>query len=327
MKFSRHSENTGRTLSKLIPKYLDSRGVIVEYQGGAPMITALIAEKWDHIFFTGSVSVGRTVYQAAAKNLTPVTLELGGKNPCVVDKEVDVALAARRIAFGKFFNAGQTCIAPDFLLVHKEIEKEFTEALVKTIKQFYGEDPQKSESFPRIISKQHVERLQKLFSQGDVVCGGKVDVQDRYVAPTILRNVKLDGELMSDEIFGPVLPIIVVDSMEIALDFIRPRPLPLAFYFYSSNTKTQEKMLEGTRSGDATINDCLVHFTNSNLPFGGVGESGLGAYHGHRTFECFSHERGVVFSTSNAWLDVPLRYPPYGGTTQTLVDKVTRSGW
>jgi acyl-CoA reductase-like NAD-dependent aldehyde dehydrogenase len=291
------------------------------------MIKALNAQKWDHVFFTGSVSVGRIVYEAAAKNLTPVTLELGGKNPTIIDSDVDIYLAAKRICWGKFWNAGQTCIAPDYVLVHKSIEKSFLEECVKVIKQFYGEDPQQSESFARIISKDHTKRLAKLFEQGKVVCGGKIDEATRYVAPTILTEVKLDGELMNDEIFGPVLPVIPVDSIDAAIEFLDSRPLPLALYFFGASSKTQEKVLANTRSGAAGMNDVLLHFTNSGLPFGGVGESGTGAYHGKRTFNTFVHERAVLFSTTKNWLDLPLRYPPFSSTTKTIVDKVTRSGW
>jgi len=278
-------------------------------------------------FFTGSVSVGQIVYQAAAKQLCSVTLELGGKNPTIVDKDVDVTLAAKRIAWGKFWNAGQTCIAPDYIVIDKSIESSFITAMKNVIQQFYGEDPQKSVSFARIISKQHTQRLSKLFSQGEVVCGGKFDVEDKYISPTVLRNVDLESELMKDEIFGPVLPIIVVDNMDAAIEFVSSRPEPLALYYFGNDPKTQEKILANTKSGGAVVNDVLIHFVNKELPFGGVGYSGVGSYHGHRTFDVFTYERAVVFSTGKKYLDLPLRYPPYTPGVQYVVNMVTRSGW
>jgi len=327
LKLSRHSANVGKTLEKLVHKYLDRRCIVAESDGGAPMITRLVEEHWDHIFFTGSVSVGRIIYQAAAKFLTPVTLELGGKNPCIIDGDVDIDLAAKRIAWGKFFNCGQTCITADYILIHKDVEKEFIERMKHYIKQFYGENPQSSKDFCRIISSQHVKRLAGLFKHGEVVCGGQFDEKDRYVAPTLIRNVNLDSELMTDEIFGPVLPLIPISSVDEAIEFINKRPLPLALYLFSKNKAEQDKVLARTRSGACVLNELLLHFTNAALPFGGVGDSGIGQYHGKLTFDTFVHRKAVIKSTTKAWLDLPLRYPPYTDAVRWVVDKVTRSGW
>jgi len=286
-----------------------------------------LEEKWDYIFFTGSVSVGKIVYQAASKYLTPVTLELGGKNPCIVDKDVDVDLAAKRIAWGKCFNCGQTCIAPDYILCHKDVEQAFVEALQKHIISFYGENPQESVSYPRVVNKQHTQRLANLFKCGTVFHGGKSDENDRYISPTIIRNPKLDSELMQDEIFGPIIPVVPIANVQEAIEFINNRPNPLALYLFTWNNKLQEEVMSKTRSGAAVMNDVLMHFTNSSLPFGGFGDSGMGSYHGRLTFDTFVHRRAVMKSTTKKWLDIPLRYPPYTDKASWMVDKVTRSGY
>jgi acyl-CoA reductase-like NAD-dependent aldehyde dehydrogenase len=327
LKLSRHSANVARVVGGLLPKYMDNECIRVENEGGADMITALIKEKWDHIFFTGSVSVGRIVYQAAAQHLTPVTLELGGKNPCILDKDTDIELSARRICWGKFFNAGQTCIGVDYVLAVDGVEAPFIEAVKKTIKQFYGENPRVSDAFPRIISEQHAKRLTDLFKQGKVVAGGDSDPKEKYVAPTVMLYVEMNGTLMSDEIFGPVMPIIRVKTMDEAIAFINQRPTPLALYLFSNNPTNQDKVLQNTRSGACSLNEVLLHFANSKLPFGGCGESGVGSYHGKRTFEVFTHERAVIKSTNRNWLDVPVRYPPYTGTKFFLADTITKIGW
>jgi acyl-CoA reductase-like NAD-dependent aldehyde dehydrogenase len=312
LKASRHSVNTGRILEKLIPQYVDNTCIAVESDGGAEMITKLIEEKWDHIFFTGSVDVGKVVYAAAAKHLTPVTLELGGKNPCIVDKEVDIDFAAKKIAWGKFWNCGQTCITSDYILVHKDVEKKLIDALVKRIHEFFGKTPKTSESYARIINDRALQRLEKAIKTGcQVVYGGEVDANEKYISPTLVSNVDLNSPLMTEEIFGPVLPIIPVNSIQEAIDFCNARPHPLALYIYSTNDATVNRVLKSTRSGAAVANDLLLHFTNSQLPFGGVGESGLGSYHGKLTFETFTHKRAVIKSYTKSYLDLPVRYAPY----------------
>lgn len=321
LKLSRHSSQTARTLEKLIPEYLDMRAVAVEADGGAAFITALLKEKYDHIFFTGSVAVGKIVYEAAAKHLTPVTLELGGKNPCIVDRSADIALAAKRIAWAKFFNCGQACITVDYILVHKDVHDQLAEALKNQIREFFGADPKKSDSFARVISKDHVKRLAELFKMGNVICGGESDVEDRYIAPTIITDPKLDSLLMQDEIFGPVLPLVKVDSVDAAIQFIKARPLPLALYLHAKDSAVEKAVLEQTRSGAVGLNDHILHFLNSELPFGGVGESGMGSYHGKLSFETFIHKRAVV--KQSTWIDLPLRYAPYDNARSTIVNLVT----
>jgi acyl-CoA reductase-like NAD-dependent aldehyde dehydrogenase len=311
LKVSAYAANTANTLVELIPRYLDTSCVVMEGCGGRHVIKQLLLNKWDHIFFTGSVSVGRIIGEAAGRNLTPCTLELGGKNPCIVDDTIDLRLAARRIAWGKFFNTGQTCIGVDYVLCDAAVEAAFIVELKLAVVQFYGEDPHASTSYGRIITEAHTRRLQGLLQHGEVVHGGKVVVAEKYVAPTILRAVNLDSELMTDEIFGPLLPIVTYADLSEALRFVNQRPICLALYLFSSDSQRQEQVLTGTRSGSAVINDVLMQFTNSALPFGGCGESGMGAYHGKCTFDTFTHRRAVIKSTSKNWLDLPLRYPPY----------------
>ncbi|KJE88821.1 aldehyde dehydrogenase [Capsaspora owczarzaki ATCC 30864] len=320
LKLSRHSANVATTLGELCIKYLDSQAVAIEYEGGASMITELIKHKWDHVFFTGSVSVGRIVYEAAAKHLTPVVLELGGKNPVFIDRKVHIPTVARRLAWGKFFNAGQTCVGVDHVYVHKDIEQELIAELKKAVTQFYGENPQTSSSFARIISNHHVKRLAKTFADGEVVIGGQVDEKDAYIAPTVIRNVRADSELLSDEIFGPIMPIIAVDDLIATASEQRHKPSPLATYVFSDDDEVVASIQAKTRSGAFLVNECLIHFTNSNLPFGGVGESGIGKYHGAITFDIFSNARAVVARSTNKILDVPLRYPPY--ESEKFMDKI-----
>ena len=306
-------------VAELIPRYLDPDGVRV-IEGGVAETTALLEQKFDHIFFTGSTTVGRVVAQAAAQHLTPVTLELGGKSPCIVDREVDLEVAARRIVWGKFFNAGQTCVSPDYVLVDKQLESTLLEALTRTIHEFYGDDPQNSPDLARIVSVRHQERLIEFFKDGDVVVGGTADGADRYVAPTVLKNVSLDAPVMSDEIFGPILPVIPVDDMDEAIRFVNARPKPLALYVFSRDSFAARKVLDNTSSGGACVNDTISHLMDPNLPFGGVGDSGMGAYHGRYSFEVFSHRKSVLDRAT--WIDLKLRYPPFGGSALGLIRRL-----
>jgi aldehyde dehydrogenase (NAD+) len=294
-------------LARLVPRYLDPRCVAV-VEGGVPETTALLAERWDHIFYTGNGRVGRVVMQAAARHLTPVTLELGGKSPCIVDADADLEIAARRITWGKFLNAGQTCVAPDYLLVHESREAELLELLAKNLREFYGADPQRSPDLARIVSDAHLDRLAKLLESGQVVVGGRVDRNDRYVAPTLLRNVSPDSPVMQEEIFGPILPVLSVPSMEAAIAFVNARPKPLALYLFTRSQAVEDAVLSRTSAGGACVNAVLWHLGNPALPFGGVGESGTGAYHGRHGFEAFSHRKGVVKRSTRA--DFKLAYPP-----------------
>lgn len=278
-------------------------------EGGIPESQALLEEKFDYIFFTGGTNVGRIVYQAAAKHLTPVTLELGGKSPCIVDRDTNIALSAKRIVWGKFVNAGQTCIAPDYILVDKSVKEQLIAKITEYIKKSYGEDAQRSEYYPRIINQSHLKRLASYIEEGDLLYGGKVDESDNYIEPTLLENMPMDGKLMTDEIFGPILPIIEYDNLKEAIEFINKRPKPLALYLFSKDEKKVQRVLSETSAGGVTVNDTLLHIANPHLPFGGVGESGIGAYHGQLSFDVFSHMKSVL--RRSFLVDDPVRYAPY----------------
>jgi aldehyde dehydrogenase (NAD+) len=278
-------------------------------EGGVPESKALLEEKFDYIFFTGGTNVGRIVYQAAAKHLTPVTLELGGKSPCIVDRDTNIALTAKRIAWGKFVNAGQTCIAPDYILVDKAVKDQLVAKIIEYVKKSYGDDAQRSEHYPRIINNHHLKRVAAYIEDGDILFGGKVVAADNYIEPTLLENVSEDAKVMTDEIFGPVLPIIAYDNMKEAIDFINKRPKPLALYIFSKDEKKVQKVLSETSAGGVTVNDTLLHIANPHLPFGGVGDSGIGAYHGQLSFDVFSHMKSVLRRTF--LVDDPVRYAPY----------------
>jgi aldehyde dehydrogenase (NAD+) len=278
-------------------------------EGGIPESKALLEEKFDYIFFTGGTNVGRIVYQAAAKHLTPVTLELGGKSPCIVDRDTNIFLTAKRIVWGKFVNAGQTCIAPDYVLVDKSVKDQLVAKIIEYVKKSYGDDAQRSEHYPRIINQQHLKRVAAYIEDGDILFGGKVDESDNYIEPTLLENVSEDAKVMTDEIFGPILPIIEYDNLNEAIAFINKRPKPLALYIFSKDDKKVQKVLSETSAGGVTVNDTLLHIANPHLPFGGVGESGIGAYHGQLSFDVFSHMKSVLRRTF--LVDDPVRYAPY----------------
>jgi aldehyde dehydrogenase (NAD+) len=276
--------------------------------GGPDVAEALLAERFDKIFFTGSTRVGRLVMAAAAKHLTPVTLELGGKCPSIVCADANVELAAKRIAWGKFMNAGQTCVAPDFVLVQRSVLERFVAVLKKSLREFYGEDASQSADYGRIVNARHFDRLVNYLRDGKVVHGGTHDVEDLFLAPTILEDVSPDASVMLEEIFGPILPVLEFDRLGDALASLRGRPTPLALYVFSNDRATQARVLAETRSGGVCVNDVVSHMIGTGLPFGGLGESGLGACHGRAGFDAFSHDRAVLRRAT--WLDTPFRYPP-----------------
>jgi acyl-CoA reductase-like NAD-dependent aldehyde dehydrogenase len=308
LKPSISTPHTSHLIAKLIREQYDPAYVSI-VEGGAETAQALLAERFDHIFFTGGVATGRLVMAAAAKHLTPVTLELGGKNPCIVDADTDLDITARRIAWGKFFNAGQSCVAVDYLLVDRRIRQELLSRIIACIETFYGEDPSRSPDLARIVSEAHFDRLLALLERGEIVIGGVSDRAGRYIAPTVIDGITGDEPIMEDEIFGPLLPVIVYDDLSEAIDFVNARPRPLALYFFSRDRARQEKVLRATSSGGACINDTVIHETVIGLPFGGVGDSGMGKYHGKASFDTFTHERSIV--KNNFLIDIFLRYPPY----------------
>jgi len=318
------SELTPRTsaaVARLARRYLDTRAVAI-VEGGREETQALLAERFDSIFYTGNGSFGRLVMEAAAKHLTPVTLELGGKSPAVVDASADIPVAARRIAWGKYLNAGQTCVAPDYVLVHEDVEAAFVDALRDTVKEFYGDDPRRSPDYARIVNDRHFDRLTGLLrsTSAEIVCGGESERAERYVAPTVLAHVALDDPVMEEEIFGPVLPVITVRNVADAVRVVSSGEKPLALYVFARANEVVEEVIAGTSSGGVGVNCTIVHLAVPELPFGGVGGSGMGAYHGHHGFETFSHRRAVLTKPTRP--DPPVQYPPYTKLKEWILKKM-----
>jgi aldehyde dehydrogenase (NAD+) len=310
-------------LARLLPRYVDDDAVVV-VEGGVDETTALLAERWDHIFFTGSTAVGRVVAEAAAKHLTPTVLELGGKSPTYVHASADLEVAARRIAWGKFLNAGQTCIAPDYVLADRSIRDALVDQLAQRIGEFYGPDPQTSASFGRIVNDRHLIRLEGLLKAGagTVAAGGTVDAAQRYVAPTVTVDPSPDSAVMQEEIFGPILPVLSVDGPEEAKAFITGRPKPLSLYVFAGDDAVIDSVVDGTSSGGVCVNQTLMHLVPPELPFGGVGDSGKGAYHGKAGFDAFSHHKSVLRKPVRP--DLKMLYPPYRGAVEKVVRKILR---
>ncbi|XP_053563337.1 aldehyde dehydrogenase family 3 member A2 isoform X2 [Bombina bombina] len=310
LKPSEVSENTAKLLEKIIPQYLDKELYPV-VNGGVPETTQLLEQRFDHIFYTGNTNVGKVIMSAASKYLTPVTLELGGKSPCYIDKNSDIEVASRRITWGKFMNCGQTCIAPDYILCEKSIQPKLIEKIKETLKEFYGDDVKQSKDYERIINKRHFKRVLGLMEGVKVAHGGDHDEETCYIAPTILTDVKPESKIMQEEIFGPLLPILSVQSVEEAIQFINQKEKPLALYVFSKDNKVIKKMISETSSGGVTANDVIMHFSVVGLPFGGVGHSGIGSYHGKHSFDTFSHKRSCLIKSFGMEGANKLRYPPY----------------
>ncbi|MGP1383251.1 MAG: aldehyde dehydrogenase [Thainema sp.] len=309
LKPSEIAPHTSAALAKMIEATFDPAYISV-VEGGVEASQELLEQPFDHILFTGGTQIGKIVMEAAAKHLTPVTLELGGKSPCIVDADVDLETATRRIAWGKFINAGQTCIAPDYVLVDQVIKPQFMEQLTARIREFFGDNPAESPDFGRIVSDKHFHRLSNLLPYGEAVTGGAADAADRYIAPTVLDKPALDSPLMQEEIFGPILPVLEYENLEDAIAFINQRPKPLALYLFTRNPDKQQTVLHQTSSGGVCINDTIMQIAPYGLPFGGVGNSGMGAYHGKASFDTFSHYKSVL--KRPFWLDLKFRYAPYG---------------
>ncbi|MCQ2608436.1 MAG: aldehyde dehydrogenase [Bacteroidales bacterium] len=307
LKPSPYVPNVSRIMQEIIESTFSDEYIAV-VQGNREVNSQLLEQKFDIIFFTGSPDLGKIVMGAAAKNLTPVVLELGGKSPCFVSEDANITLAARRIAWGKCLNAGQTCIAPDYLLVHENVKDAFIAEFKKALQKFYAENPQASKHFVRLVSEKAYQRVKSYLSDGNAIVGGKFDDAERYIEPTILENVSPDSPVMTTEIFGPILPMLTYKDIDEAIAFVNSRPKPLALYAFGAN-KTTKKILKETTSGGACVNDTIMHIVNHNMPFGGVGNSGLGKYHGKLSFDAFSNKRAVVFTPT--WIDLPVRYMPY----------------
>ena len=313
---------SSRLIAELVSRTLDERLVRV-VEGAVPETTALLEQRWDHIFYTGNGTVGRVVMRAAAEHLTPVTLELGGKSPAVVDRDARLKVAARRIVWGKFFNTGQTCVAPDHVLVHRDAHRELVGHMVDAVREFYGEDPARSPDYGRIVNERHFRRLSDLIDAGGferVAVGGQRDPDTLFIAPTILDETSLDAALMQEEIFGPLLPVVVVDDVEAAIRVIVDGEKPLALYAFTESEATVERIVEGTSAGGMCINHAILHLGVPGLPFGGIGESGMGAYHGKWGFDEFSHRKSILKRPTG--MDPPVAYPPFGELKKKVIRTV-----
>lgn len=308
LKPSELTPNTSSLISKLIRETFDVKE-IVAVLGDAEVAKSLLEKRWDYIFFTGSVSVGKEVAKAAAKNLTPVTLELGGKNPCIIDKSANLQVAAKRIVWGKFLNAGQTCIAPDYLLIHSKVKTKFISLLINEIENAYGENPELSQDYTRIVNKNHWMRLVDLIGNNKIVAGGNYEEENLYIAPTLIDEPSLESEIMKDEIFGPLLPMLSFETENDLKKVISRYEKPLSLYVFADDKAFSEKVIQDFSFGGGCVNDTIIHFSNKRLPFGGVGNSGIGAYHGTKSYETFSHQKSIVKKAN--WFDNPVRYAPY----------------
>ena len=310
LKPSEHTVATSKVLEKIINDNFDEKYLkVVDPLGGKEVVTELLESNFDKIFFTGSVRVGKIVMEKAAKKLIPITLELGGKSPCIVDKDANIKMSAKRIVWGKYLNAGQTCVAPDYLCVHKDIKDELLKEMVKEIKLQFGEDNRKSLDYPRIIRVEEVDRLSGYINEGEVYFGGEIIREEKYIAPTILTNIKEGSKILEEEIFGPILPVYEFNNLQDVLDKINEGHKPLALYYFSESQEQIEKVLKESTSGGVTINDTILHVSSSFLPFGGVGNSGMGSYHGKNSFQCFSHSKSVL--KRGTFTEFSFRFAPY----------------
>lgn len=316
VKPSAYSPATSAVIEKIISECFDPEFVAV-VNGGRKENAELLKKKFDFIFFTGSQTVGREVLRHAAEYLTPVVLELGGKSPCIVDSSAKVAMAAKRIVFGKFLNCGQTCVAPDYILCHERVKTQLINELCVQIQKQYGNDPLQNSDYGRIVSRKHFDRICSLIDPNKVVVGGKWNEKTLQIAPTILENVTWDDSVMQEEIFGPVLPVLTYKDIGEAYTLLASKAKPLALYIFSEDKKTIREVTNRCRYGGGCINDCVVHLANSDLEFGGVGESGMGSYHGKAGFDAFSHQKSIM--DKKTWIDLPMRYQPY---KRKLYDKL-----
>jgi aldehyde dehydrogenase (NAD+) len=315
IKPSELTPNTSALIAKIFSNLFEKNHVEV-IQGGIETSQDLLAKRWDYIFFTGSVNVGKIVAKAASNNLTPVTLELGGKNPCIIDKNCDLDIAAKRLVWGKFVNAGQTCIAPDYLIVEKSIKENLIQKLINEIEVSYSINQQQSADYPRIISKKNWERLVNFTKEQNIVYGGQHDENELFLSPTLIDEPSLESPVMQEEIFGPILPILTYEHKNDIEQIVQKFEKPLALYVFSNDKNFSEELINKFSFGGGCVNDTLIHFANNRLPFGGVGFSGIGAYHGKLSFDIFSHQKAIVKKAT--WLDIKLRYAPYKNKIETI---------
>ncbi len=315
LKPSELAPHTSKILKNIISTVFDTEYIAV-VEGDATIAQELLAQNWDYIFFTGSIAVGKIVAKAAAEHLTPTTLELGGKNPCIIDESANIKLAAKRIVWGKFLNAGQTCIAPDYILIHKSIKQQFIDVMQSEIETAFTKNPEASKDLARIINERNFNRLVSMLQNETIAIGGKTNANELYISPTVIDEPNLDSEVMKGEIFGPILPILSYENEDDINTVITTYNKPLSLYVFSTNNSFAKKMITTHSFGGGAINDTVIHFSNHRLPFGGVGHSGMGAYHGKRSFDTFSHKKAVV--KKGNWLDIPLRYAPYKGKLKLL---------
>ena len=321
VKPSAYAPATSRVLAQLLGRVFPSELVQV-VEGGRAENTALLDEPYDHIFFTGSAQVGKLVLEKAAPHLCPVTLELGGKSPCIVDQTADLSLAARRIAFGKYLNCGQTCVAPDYVLCHSAVKEKFLCELKAAIIAQYGNAPLENPDYGRIVNRRHFDRLAALLTNQHIVCGGGLRPDTLQIEPTVLSGVGNDDPVMGQEIFGPILPVLTYDTIEQAIASVGNRPRPLALYIFTRSRPLAQRVLQSCQFGGGCVNDTVLHLTSSRLPFGGTGASGMGCYHGRYSFDTFSHQTAVVDKAP--WPDLAARYQPYTTAKQKLLHRVMR---
>ncbi|MFP4477892.1 MAG: aldehyde dehydrogenase [Candidatus Izemoplasmatales bacterium] len=321
LKPSDYSSNTSDVIEKLIKDTFENDYISV-VKGGREENQDLLNQKFDYIFFTGSTTVGKVVMEKASKNLTPISLELGGKSPTIVTKDANIDLAAKRIIFGKLINTGQTCVAPDYILIDERVEEEFIGRSLQYINEFFGKNPLENENYGKIINKKHYDRLVGLMEDQEIAVGGKSDKKQNKIEPTLLRNVSSESPIMQEEIFGPILPLMTYKDLNEAISFIQSRPHPLALYLFTQSRKIIDQVLEQCQFGGGCINDTIMQVASHYLPFGGVGDSGIGAYHGKASFETFSHYRSII--KKSTLIDIPLRYQPLTNKKMKIIKKILK---
>ncbi|MBA2403164.1 MAG: aldehyde dehydrogenase, partial [Bdellovibrionales bacterium] len=308
VKPSEFATETSSIIKKILNEVFKENEVVV-VEGALEETQTLLNQKFDYIFFTGSTGVGKIIMKAAAEHLTPVTLELGGKSPCLIEESANIDIAAKRVAWGKFLNAGQTCVAPDYILIPKSLQDQFIERLKHYITTFYGQDVKSSNDYPRIVNNRHFDRLKDLLLEPKIAIGGELNRSENFIGPTVMKDVEWSDKIMQDEIFGPILPIIPYDQLEDAIKNILNYPKPLAFYLFTEDSQKQKEIISLVPFGGGCVNDTVIHLANPNLPFGGVGTSGIGSYHGQKSFDTFTHYKSLY--QQGTLVDIPLRYPPY----------------